>query len=658
MAAQTTALSFERPILDLEQKIEELKSLSSSGSVDVGDEIGRLEKKARKLRSEIFNDLTRWQVVQLSRHPQRPYTLDYVAALCTDFFELRGEGRAVMVLGHQKGRGTKENMIRNFGMSRPEGYRKAKRLMLLAERFKLPILTFIDTPGAYPGIGAEERGQTEAIAENLRTMAMLKVPIVCSVIGEGGSGGALAIGVGNRVLMMEYAIYSVISPESCSSILYRDPTKGERAAEALKLTAPDLLAWSVIDEVVREATGGAHRDPPPPRVVERDEPGRIGRRPAEKVQIDGRVRRRQGAPLMRPLVPPHIDKLSPYVPGKPIEETEREYGVRDVVKLASNENPLGPSPLAQKALARAGGKMHLYPDSSAFHLKRRLAAKHGVTPEEVFVASGSNEIIELLVRTFTEPGEEALICEGSFIMYKLTLQAHGRACVEAPMKDRAYLDAMADRVGKKTRIVFLANPDNPTGTYFGKAAFERLLARCSPETLVVMDEAYFEYVQAPDYPDSMTYRREHPNVISVRTFSKIFGLAGLRLGYAVLDRRYVDYLNRTRMPFNVSSLALEVGLAALDDVEHMKRSVAMNAEGLAYLKRELPKIGVEVSPSVANFVFVDLKRPSGPVYEALLRRGIIVRPIPNYGFPNAFRVSVGLPEDNARLVRALAEVLK
>ena len=278
MAGQTAVLSFERPLVDLEQKIDELKSLATSGSVDVGDEIGRLEKKARKLRSEIFSDLNRWQIVQLSRHPQRPYTLDYLSLICTDFFELRGdrtfaddaavvggfasfEGQTVMVIGHQKGRGTKENMVRNFGMPRPEGYRKAKRLMLLAERFKLPVLTFIDTPGAYPGINAEERGQSEAVAENLRVMAQLQVPIVCSVIGEGGSGGALAIGVGNRVLMLEYAIYSVISPESCSSILYRDPTRADKTAEALKLTAPDLLAWGVIDEVIREAPGGAHRDP-------------------------------------------------------------------------------------------------------------------------------------------------------------------------------------------------------------------------------------------------------------------------------------------------------------------------------------------------------------------------------------------------------------
>jgi acetyl-CoA carboxylase carboxyl transferase subunit alpha len=279
LSTSSYALEFERPLLELEKKIDELKALSiSGGAADFGSEISRLEKKAKKLQQEIFSDLTRWQVVQLSRHPNRPYLLDYAGYFFTDFFELAGDrhfaedpsiiggfarldGEPVMVIGHQKGRNTKENMIRNFGMPRPEGYRKARRLMELAERFGRPILTFVDTPGAYPGLGAEERGQAEAIAVNLEVMARLKVPIVSTVIGEGGSGGALAIGVGNRVLMMENSIYSVISPEACSSILYRDPTKAEKAADSLKLTARDLYEGKVVDEIVPEPPGGAHRDP-------------------------------------------------------------------------------------------------------------------------------------------------------------------------------------------------------------------------------------------------------------------------------------------------------------------------------------------------------------------------------------------------------------
>jgi acetyl-CoA carboxylase carboxyl transferase subunit alpha len=276
VASPAFALDFERPLLELERKIDELKSLSATA--DFTAEIQKLEKKARRLQSEIFSDLSRWQVTQLSRHPQRPYFLDYVQLLFTDFFELAGDrsygedpsivggwarldGRPVMVLGHQKGRNTKENMVRNFGMPRPEGYRKARRLMELADRFARPVLTFVDTPGAYPGIGAEERGQAEAIAVNLEVMSRLRVPVVSVVIGEGGSGGALAIAVANRVLMLENSIYSVISPESCSSILYRDTTKAEKAADALKLTARDLLELKVVDELVPEPHGGAHRDP-------------------------------------------------------------------------------------------------------------------------------------------------------------------------------------------------------------------------------------------------------------------------------------------------------------------------------------------------------------------------------------------------------------
>ena len=269
-------LDFEKPVVELERRIEELRGYAA-GSVKFDDEIKNLEKKARKIQAEIFADLSPWQKTQLSRHPNRPYTRDYVDRLFTDFMELHGdrnfmddasilggladlEGRSIMVIGHQKGRNTKENVARNFGMPRPEGYRKALRLMSMAERFRCPILTFIDTPGAYPGIGAEERGQAEAIAKNLLVMARIDVPIICVVIGEGGSGGALAIGVGNRILMLEYSIYSVISPEGCASILYKDASKAPQAAENLKCTAVDLEKLGIVDEIVKEPVGGAHRD--------------------------------------------------------------------------------------------------------------------------------------------------------------------------------------------------------------------------------------------------------------------------------------------------------------------------------------------------------------------------------------------------------------
>src|SRR5512144_1548839 len=274
--ADRMILEFERPIIDLERKIAELRGLSTD-SVDFSAEIRKLEQKARKLQKEVFADLSAQQKVQLARHPGRPYLLDYVSLLMDDFVELHGDrgfhddpaivgGMAqfdeweVLVLGHQKGRNTKDNMHRNFGMARPEGYRKATRLMRLASRFKRPIICFIDTPGAYPGLGAEERGQAEAIAKALQVMASLECPIVAVVIGEGGSGGALAIGVADRILMLEYSIYSVISPEGCASILWRDPAKVPEAAAQLKLTAPDLLQLKICDEIIPEAPGGAHRD--------------------------------------------------------------------------------------------------------------------------------------------------------------------------------------------------------------------------------------------------------------------------------------------------------------------------------------------------------------------------------------------------------------
>jgi acetyl-CoA carboxylase carboxyl transferase subunit alpha len=274
--AERMILEFERPIIDLERKISELRGLSS-GSVDFSSEIRRLEVKARKLQKEVFADLSPQQKVQLSRHPARPYMTDYIRLLMDDFVELHGDrsfrddpaiigGMArfdeweVLLLGHQKGRNTKENLHRNFGMARPEGYRKATRLMRMASRFNRPILCFIDTPGAYPGLGAEERGQAEAIAKALQVMASLGVPIISVVIGEGGSGGALALGVADRILMLEYSIYSVISPEGCASILWRDPAKVPEAAAQLKLTAPDLLSLGVCDEIIPEAPGGAHRD--------------------------------------------------------------------------------------------------------------------------------------------------------------------------------------------------------------------------------------------------------------------------------------------------------------------------------------------------------------------------------------------------------------
>jgi histidinol-phosphate aminotransferase len=366
---------------------------------------------------------------------------------------------------------------------------------------------------------------------------------------------------------------------------------------------------------------------------------------------------------MRPIVPRHVETLTPYIPGKPIEETQREYGLKDVIKLASNENPLGPSPMAVKALAESLTRLNLYPDGSSFYLKRRLAQHLGVDPATLVLGSGSNEVIELLIRTFMDVDDEAIITAGSFAMYKVGLHEHGKRYVEVPMKNGHWtdLDAIAARVSAKTRLLFVANPENPTGTWFGKKPFERFLdavkAR-NPDTLVVMDEAYLEYVTEADYPNSLVYHKDYPSLVTLRTFSKIYGLAGLRLGYGVMRPELAGYMNRIRMPFNVTATAQVGGLAALDDAAHVEKSRQLNAAGLKYLSSELPKLGVAIVPSQANFIFVDLGRPAGPVFEALLRKGIITRPVANYGFPNALRVTTGLQAENERLVAALREVLK
>ena len=276
---KVTFLDFEQSVAELENKIEQLRYVQDDSALDISDEINRLQKKSQTLTKDIYAKLTPWQISQVSRHPQRPYTLDYIEHLFTDFEELHGDrayaddaaivgglarfnGQSVMVIGHQKGRDTKERQYRNFGMPRPEGYRKAMRLMRLAEKFGIPIMTFIDTPGAYPGVGAEERGQSEAIGRNLYVMAELRVPIICTIIGEGGSGGALAIAVGDAMLMLQYATYSVISPEGCASILWKSADKAADAAETLGITATRLKTLGLIDKIINEPLGGAHRDYP------------------------------------------------------------------------------------------------------------------------------------------------------------------------------------------------------------------------------------------------------------------------------------------------------------------------------------------------------------------------------------------------------------
>jgi histidinol-phosphate aminotransferase len=361
-----------------------------------------------------------------------------------------------------------------------------------------------------------------------------------------------------------------------------------------------------------------------------------------------------------PRVPPYVASLTPYLPGKPIEEVEREYGVTGVAKLASNENALGPSPRALAAAREAAARMHLYPDGSAFYLKRAIAAKFGVGPEEVLVGNGSNELIELMVRTFVLDGEEVLTSAQSFVAYRLAAQAHGRTLVEAPLRDRFHydLDGLRARLNRRTKVVFLANPDNPTGTWFLEQALIPFLEAVPKEALVVLDEAYVEFVDAAGFQRSFELRRRFPNLVVLRTFSKIYGLAGLRLGYAFARQELVELVDRVRAPFNVNLVAQAAGVAALSDAEHVKSSRALVASERPFLAEGLRKLGATVVPSQGNFLLADFPdRPGKDLFEALLPEGVVVRPMGWYGFPTAQRITVGLRVENEKCLRALARVL-
>jgi histidinol-phosphate aminotransferase len=361
-----------------------------------------------------------------------------------------------------------------------------------------------------------------------------------------------------------------------------------------------------------------------------------------------------------PLVPPNVATLQPYVPGKPIDEVEREYGVSGVAKLASNENALGPSPKALAAAREACASVHLYPDGSAWLLKEAIAGKFGVPSAEVAVGNGSNELIELLVRTFVLEGEEVLTSAQSFIAYKLAANAHGRPLVEAPMRDRFHydLEAIGARLSPRTKLVFLANPDNPTGTWFLERDLVPFLEAVPATALVVLDEAYVEYVDAPGFQDAMSLRKRFPNLVVLRTFSKIYGLAGLRLGYLFARPEVTGYLDRVRAPFNVNLVAQAAGAAALDDEEHVRRSRALVREGRPLLEAGLRALGATVVPSQGNFVLADFPGRAGKaLFEAMLREGVVVRPVGGYGFPTAQRITVGTRAENEKALAALRKVL-
>lgn len=357
-------------------------------------------------------------------------------------------------------------------------------------------------------------------------------------------------------------------------------------------------------------------------------------------------------------LPEYIRTLIPYEPGKPIEEVEREYGIAHSTKLASNENPLGPSPKAVAAIRAKLGELNLYPDGDCYYLKNGLAKKVGVAPEQLIFGNGSNEIIELAVRAFMRPGDQAVMARQAFVVYQLIIQAVGGRSVQVPLRDYTHdLGAIAAAVTAETKIVFLANPNNPTGTIYRRPEWEEFLAKLPKDVLLIVDEAYFEYVQDAGYPDSLKYQSEDLPMLTLRTFSKLYGLAGLRVGYGIGPREVISMMQRVRQPFNVNAPAQWAALAALDDSDHVQRSLALNREGLAFLGGEFKKLGLEFVPSHGNFILVRVGKGQ-EVFKHLLGQGVIVRPMGGYQFPEHVRVTVGTMDENRKFIGALQKVIK
>lgn len=357
---------------------------------------------------------------------------------------------------------------------------------------------------------------------------------------------------------------------------------------------------------------------------------------------------------------PGVQKLSPYVPGKPVEELAREFGLdpASIVKLASNENPLGPAPSVLQAVQRALPELTRYPDGNGFTLKQALSERFGFELSRITLGNGSNDVLELIGRAFAMPGVEVVFSQHAFAVYPIVTQAVGATAVQVPARNWGHdLPAMAAAITPATRLVFIANPNNPTGTWFERAEFEAFMASVPEHVLVVLDEAYTEYVEPGEALNGFDYIERYPNLIVCRTLSKAYGLAALRVGYCISHLQVADVLNRVRQPFNVNSLALAAAVAALADESYLAESRQLNRDGMRQLEQGLNELGLQWIPSRGNFIAVDLGRDAGPVYQGLLRAGVIVRPVAGYEMPNHLRVSIGLREENQRFLEALAGVL-
>lgn len=358
------------------------------------------------------------------------------------------------------------------------------------------------------------------------------------------------------------------------------------------------------------------------------------------------------------LANPGISQLSPYQTGKPIDELARELGVSHIIKLASNENPLGAGSRAKQAARHACDNLHLYPDGAGFRLKKALAETLGTPANSITLGNGSNDLLELIARAFLAVGDEAIYSQHGFAIYPIVTQACSATPVEVPAHFFGHdLDAMAAAINERTRVIFVANPNNPTGTWFHKAVLEAFLAKVPERVIVVLDEAYFEYVEEANYPNGLDYLAQYANVIVLRTFSKIHGLAALRVGYGVSHPALAEVLNRVRQPFNCNSVALAAAEAALFDADHIEDSKSLNTAGLAQLVEGVQQLGLKYIPSVANFLAIDCGREAAPVYQALLREGVIVRPIGGYGLPDYLRVTVGLAAENERFLAAFEKTM-
>ncbi|MCP4288921.1 MAG: histidinol-phosphate transaminase [Gammaproteobacteria bacterium] len=355
---------------------------------------------------------------------------------------------------------------------------------------------------------------------------------------------------------------------------------------------------------------------------------------------------------------PGIANLKPYVPGKPVSELERELGISDSIKLASNENPLGCSDRVQQAIAAEWSETSRYPDGGGFALRNALAIKHHLDPSCITLGNGSNDVLDIIARVFLAPGYESLFSQHAFAVYPISSQAVGATIKMSSAKNYGYdLEALMNMVGEKTRVVWIANPNNPTGTWVNGEELENFIAGIPASVIVVVDEAYIEYVTEADYPDASQWLSKYPNLIVTRTFSKVYGLASLRIGYGLSHPDVADLLNRVRQPFNVNSVAMAAAMAALEDDAFVDRSVEVNRKGMAQLTAGFEKLGLDYIPSVGNFVTVDLGRPVGEIDQALLRAGCITRPIAAYGLPNHLRITVGRADENARFLSVFEKVI-